>query len=199
MRHHLLAIIIPVVAVFGACDITSYECREGAVCEAPHDDDLCGAFCDRLVACDRIDSSDAPACRDQCRTALEDDSEATAAGCQCVLDASCGREDQCDGAPLPPPSDDDDDDDGSGSSGGSGASGGGGGGSGGSDASGGSGSSAGGAGGTACNASCECPEGSSCQDGYCQPANSGSSCEVDCDCPSGDQCVAGECVGGTSR
>jgi hypothetical protein len=196
MRYHLLSIVGPLVALFAACDITSYECREGAVCEAPQEEDLCGPLCDRLVACDRIDPGDAPACRDQCRIAVDEEGDDAEAGCRCVLEASCGREDQCDGAPLPPPSDDDDDDgDTTSSSGASGS-----GGSTSSSGAGGAGSSAGGSGGaTACDASCECPVGWSCQDGYCAPASGSADCTTDCDCTSGDQCVDGACVGGTNR
>jgi hypothetical protein len=210
------------MAPIAACNIDSTECQEGAVCAPVGGDGLCAAYCDKLVSCGEIDADDAASCRDACREAREDHPEATEAGCQCVLDASCGRVDECDGAPDP-----------SGSSGVGAASGGDGGsgadagsGSGG-DASGGSGPGSGGAGpgsggagpgsggagpgcgdGPACypeqvcvegacrwpcDASCECPRGSACDAGLCTPAPGGEPCSNDCDCTSGQQCVAGQC------
>ena len=166
-RFALLWVLVPGLSVIvAACDITTYECKEGAVCEGPPEQtaDVCGAFCDRLATCDRIDADHVPACRDHCRSAMESDAETTEAGCQCVLDSNCGGIDHCDGAPLP----NDNDDDGDGDSSGSGAAGSGSGGA--SSGSGGT-SGSGGETGTPCTVDCDCPSGQSCDAGFCVEAS----------------------------
>lgn len=184
-----------VVALSGpGCEIITNSQHGGGAPE-----DVCGAMCDRLLACHAIRVEGLGDCLSGCDDRLASEPQKTAAGCQCVTADVCrplgGY--HCPGAPLPSGA-------GTGGSGSSSSS---------SSGSSSSSSSSGALGSCSdnhdcavdqdciqgaclvrCTASCECAKAESCVAGYCRTAMPPPvSCKVSCDCPKGMSCVAGAC------
>jgi len=159
---------------------------------------ICDQMCVHLAGCGAIDEAAVDACIDGCNAEHASTPYLVETGCICVLEAGCaplGGYD-CPGAPLPGPGDTGAGGYGAGGYGGGGYStgGNGGGGNGGNGGNGGEGGWS--PGGSPCVASCECPTGQSCVDGYCEaPPAPQIPCQVDCDCPSGQVCSSGVCAG----
>jgi hypothetical protein len=202
-RRSFAVLGLPIVFILSAlapagCDITTYECGQGAICEtgaAPGS--LCTSYCEHLVDCGDVAPAGEADCRKSCRASAAADSEATEAACQCVIEVSCSDHAECPDLPAPEPSSSSS---GAGQGGASSSSSSGGQGAGGSGSCGDAGPCAAGeacvegACLTPCNASCDCPQGLVCEGGYCGAAEPAPTpCENDCDCPSGGTCTNGTC------
>lgn len=140
--------------------------------------ETCDAYCVGLVECGRVDGAAFLDCRDSCVERFEDDSDAVASGCTCVLEAQCEVDvaRSCEEDPLPgvwfgQPGDDGDPGAGGASS-----------------------DEPGEPAGEACVASCQCDAGEACVEGFCsEPEAPAMVCDTDCDCTSGESCDGGFC------
>jgi Cys-rich repeat protein len=194
--RHIWAGAWLLMATLGACEIHEEGYSEGWADGGGYyppgdyygDPAICSDYCSKLVSCGAVELGDFDACMGVCNASFGTDPGSTESACLCTLQQSCDEveDEPCEGTPVPPG-------DGSGGAGGDGAGGLGAGGDGaGGDGAGGDG---GGPAGQPCTASCECPQGESCVEGYCTAGEPPPpSCETNCDCPAGEVCQAGACT-----
>ncbi len=194
-----LSTLLICCAWLAGCNVSVNENNHDRI----NSDELCGDYCEQLLDCGAIRRSELGECRNECEEEAEDEPIETAATCSCVTHASCQEADDwsrdCgEDGHLPylgvdfefsldisydhDAADDDAADDDvlicernhdcplasdcvEGSCR------------------------------QRCVASCQCPEGLSCDsDGYCaRDMDPPQTCETDCDCPSGMACVDAEC------
>ncbi|MCA9622471.1 MAG: hypothetical protein KC731_25790 [Myxococcales bacterium] len=164
---------------------------------------VCYDYCVHLAACGAVRLEDVSTCEAVCNEQLTTSPDTTHDACSCTLAQTCDDvvAHPCDDTPVPPQNCG-----GCGGEGGAGGSGAGGhGGAGGSGHAGGGGTGGNGSGGSGaggdgggpqpCLASCECPMGEQCIDGYCSGGEPPPpACVTNCDCPAGEICQAGQCA-----